>query len=151
VGAFHGEDSPNSEAVRWFARELLPEIRRRLGPIPFTIVGSGGRALGGLEVDDLTPLYDAARIFVAPTLRAAGLPYKVHHAAAHGLPVVCTPLLQSQLGWTDEVAAGDFVASVCSLYDDAALWQRQRDAALARVASDCSPERFAAALREALR
>jgi GT2 family glycosyltransferase len=159
VGAFHRDDSPNSEAVRWFVRELLPEIRKRLGPISFTVAGGrlppSLRALEAValreDVADLTPLYDAARVFVAPTLAAAGLPYKVHHAAAHGLPVVCTPLLQSQLGWTDEVAAGDFVASVCNLYCDAALWQRQRDAALRKISADCAPERFAAALREALR
>jgi glycosyltransferase involved in cell wall biosynthesis len=103
-------------------------------------------------VADLTPLYDRARLFVAPTRFAAGIPYKIHHAAAHGLPVVCTPLLSRQLGWGDEVrAAEDLAAAVCDLYGDEAAWQRQRDAALARVTADCDPQKFAAALREALR
>jgi GT2 family glycosyltransferase len=162
VGAFYAEGSPNSEAVLWFARELLPRIRARLGEVPFTVVGARPppaiRSLSGIElrerVDDLTPLYDAARLFVAPTLRAAGLPYKVHHAAAHGLPVVCTPLLAGQLGWSSEVraaGAGDFAEAVCDLYQDAAAWQAQREAALRRVAADCSPETFRRTLLEALR
>jgi glycosyltransferase involved in cell wall biosynthesis len=158
VGAFQTEDSPNSDAVRWFAREVLPEIRKRLGEVPFTVVGARPpasiRALAHVEerVADLVPLYDRARLFVAPTRFAAGIPYKIHHAAAHGLPVVCTPLLQRQLGWGDEVcAAEDFAAAVYTLYTDERAWQRQRDAALARVAADCDPRAFAAALREALK
>jgi GT2 family glycosyltransferase len=157
VGAFQTEDSPNSDAVRWFAREARPEIRRRLGEISFTVVGArppaSVRAVTAVQerVADLQPLYDRARLFVAPTRFAAGLPYKVHHAAAHGLPVVCTPLLQKQLGWGDEVRAGDdLIAAVCALYRDEAAWQRQREAALRRVAADCDPQIFAAALREAL-
>ena len=50
-------------------------------------------------VEDIEPLYDAHRIFVAPTRYAAGMPYKVHEAASFGLPVVASELLRRQLGW----------------------------------------------------
>ena len=54
------------------------------------------RVLG--DVADPLPLYSAARVFIAPTREAAGIPYKIHHAAAHRLPVVATRLLAEQLG-----------------------------------------------------
>ena len=37
-----------------------------------------------------TILYDRARLFIAPTRFASGLPHKIHEAAAFGLPVVTT-------------------------------------------------------------
>ena len=46
--------------------------------------------------------YDACRIFIAPTRFAAGIPYKVHEAAANGLPSVVTPLLAGQLTWSHD-------------------------------------------------
>ena len=51
------------------------------------------------DVDDLTPLYDDARVFVAPTRYSAGISLKVIEAAARGVPIVCTPLVARQLGW----------------------------------------------------
>ena len=41
------------------------------------------RVLG--SVDDLTELYGRARVFIAHTRFAAGIPFKLHHASAHGL------------------------------------------------------------------
>jgi GT2 family glycosyltransferase len=167
VGAFHREDSPNSDALRWFLDEIWPAVRAELGAIRLTVVGerppAAARALASPDVDlfervaDLTPLYDRARLFVAPTRIAAGLPYKIHHAAAHGLPVVCTQHLLAQLGWRDRLEASaaadarEFAARVIALYRDEALWQKLRDGALAAVARDCSPRAFRDALAEALR
>jgi glycosyltransferase involved in cell wall biosynthesis len=108
-------------------------------------------------VADLRPLYERARVFVAPIRFGAGLPHKVHEAAAHGLPVVATSLLCQQLGWRDgqELAAADsperFADAIIRLHRDAAAWRAQRDHALRRVAADCSPVAFARAIEEALR
>ena len=54
------------------------------------------------DVDDLTPLYEDARVFVAPTRYSAGISLKVIEAAARGVPIVCTPLVSRQLGWSQE-------------------------------------------------
>lgn len=118
------------------------------------------RALAAGDIDvlgavaDLAPLYDAARVFVAPTRRAAGLPHKVHAAAAAGLPVVATSLLARQLGWRDELGIADepraFAAAILALHDDAAAWQAQRERAAAAVARDCDPDEFSATLAAAL-
>jgi glycosyltransferase involved in cell wall biosynthesis len=107
-------------------------------------------------VADLGPLYDRARVFIAPTRFAAGIPYKVHHAAAHGLPTVVTGLLAEQLGWRDGhelLAAGDargFASACARVYRDEALWRTLRAGALARLETDCAWPPFAATVEEAL-
>ncbi len=169
VGAFYEDESPNSDSVFWFVRDILPRVRDAIGaPVGLSIAGARptrgvialGDAAAGVEVlggvDDLVPLYDHARVFVAPTRFTTGLPYKIHHAAAHGLPVVGTSLLAEQLGWQDGVELlvadepGAFARAVARAYGDAALWERLRAAALARVERDCSRRAFDAALDRAL-
>ena len=51
--------------------------------------------------DDLTSLYNQARVFVVPTRYAAGIPYKAHEAASFGVPLVVSNLIGEQLGWLD--------------------------------------------------
>ena len=150
VGAFDPL-SPNTDSVLWFVREVLPRLEQLLdSPVPFTIVGHNVprdvRALTSSTITvvadaaDVRPFYDAARLFVAPTRFAAGIPLKVVHAAAHGLPVVCTPLLARQLGWTNGVdimtadSHEDFASSCASLYTDGDQWLRLRTNSLSRLA-----------------
>ena len=163
VGAVSEENSPNGDALLWFIREILPRIREAVGQqVSFTVAGihnvdsirtagnEGVHILG--RVEELTDLYDSARVFVAPTRYSAGIPHKVHEAAAYGLPVVATPLLANQLGWRDLVelsVAGDpenFARRCAELYEDLRLWRSIRQAALDRISEECSPERFETAL-----
>ncbi len=154
-----GDDTPNTDSVVWFADEILPRIRHGLGrDLSLQVVGNArsalvaGRKDGRLKlhgpIADITPLYERARVFVAPTRFASGIPLKVHEAAAHGVPVVLTPLLARQLGWMHEQdvlvaeSAEDFAAACLRLYGDQALWERIRAAALRRVAADCDPRHF---------
>ena len=166
VGAFH-ELSPNEDAARWFLTEVLPTLRERFGDtVKVTIVGPDppqavARFAGpGIDVagpvPDLRPVYDRARIFIAPTRFAAGIPLKVVDAAAHGVPAVVTPLLASQLAWTpgEDLLVGDgpqaFAESCIRLFEDTALWARIRRAALARIERDYAPQVFTARLGAAL-
>jgi GT2 family glycosyltransferase len=161
------EGSPNADSVRWLADEILPRLMERLECRPRVQVAGRHDASEApllarrtLEmvgvVDDLRTLYDGARVFLAPTRFAAGLPHKVMEAAAFGVPVVCTSILARQLGWRDNVevlvadSADDFAARAAAVYRDVALWTRLREAALTRVTEDCSPESFRAALGRAL-
>ena len=164
VGAVHEPDSPNADSVTWFGRRVLPLIQRELGDgVKFVVAGhASGDFFSGLNngkikvlgrVEDLKGLYDRARVFVAPTRFAAGIPHKVHEAAAHGLPVVATTLIDRQLGWVDgeELLLADgaerFAAACVRLYRERQLWERLRANALSRVVADCSPERFSERLR----
>jgi glycosyltransferase involved in cell wall biosynthesis len=125
--------------VIWFLEEIFPRIQSELGRnIPFTLAGvnkservrqfaSSSVNIAG-RLPDLTNLYDAARVFVAPTRYAAGIPHKVHEAAARGVPIVATPLLASQLGWGDgdrclSPAMRDTFARKCiELHRNRQLW-----------------------------
>ena len=109
-------------------------------------------------VEDIAPLYDAHRIFVAPTRYAAGAPYKVHEAASYGLPVVASELLCRQLGWqdgrdllaVDTADPAEFARRIVALYRDAALWQTLRDNALERVRAENGRAQYEAAVRQVL-
>ena len=167
VGAIHEEASPNGDSVIWFLEEVLPKIQAKLGAdTPFTIAGvnkservqqlasSSVRITG--HVPDLTGLYDGARVFVAPTRYAAGIPHKVHEAAARGVPIVATPLLASQLGWQDGdpfLTAGDadsFAQRCVDVYQDERLWSTLRKAGLDRIRMQCSVEEFEGSVKHVL-
>lgn len=167
VGPVNQSGTPNSDAVTWFAKEVFPIVQGELTQeIEFLIAGLAAaevaaplasesvRFLG--KVDDLTPIYNHARLFVAPTRFSAGVPLKIYEAAAHGLPVVCTSLLASQLAWEPgrELLVADtptdFAASCLELYRNEELWANLRANALERVSRECSPEKFSGTLRRVL-
>jgi hypothetical protein len=161
IGSVHDDDSPNADSLRWFAEAILPALRQALG-MPQLAVTVAGRcqatsvlALGeaGLleilgPVEDLRPLFEEARLMIAPTRYAAGIPHKAHQAAAYAVPMVVTPLIAEQLGWQpgrDLLAEAEptaFAAACARLWTDPALWAEVRHQALARCTEDCSPEVF---------
>ncbi len=158
VGAIYDEVSPNGDSIIWFLEQIFPKIQAKLGPIPLTIAGTNKservRQLAGPSVritgqlPEITDLYDSARVFIAPTRYSAGIPQKVHDAAARGLPIVATPLLASQLGWTEGSPiliggnAETFAARCVELHSDEVLWNRLRRAGIERIQEECSPELF---------
>jgi len=89
---------------------------------------------------------------VAPTRYAAGMPHKVHEAAARGIPIVATPLLASQLGWQDGdpfLVGGDaesFANKCVELYTDPVVWAKLREAAIDRIRKECSTATFQASV-----
>jgi glycosyltransferase involved in cell wall biosynthesis len=105
VGAMNGPDSPNEDSVLWFSKDVLPHVRAKLASdVRLIVVGQSTlQRLSALADDisvelvgsaeDLSPYYERARIFVAPTRFAAGIPIKILDAAAHGLPVVTASLM----------------------------------------------------------
>jgi glycosyltransferase involved in cell wall biosynthesis len=167
VGALDAEGSPNADSLVFFVHEVMPRLDALIGDdYVLRVVGRTGaaavRALAGPRVqlldriDELGPLYDRSRLFVAPTRFAAGIPMKIHSAAAAGLPAAVTPLLAQQLGWHDglELAVGDdaqaFAEACRRLYQDPELWARTRAGALARIAVECEPAAFSARIAGAL-
>ncbi len=164
VGALKDEHSPNVDSLLWFVCNVLPLMERELADIELLVAGNAAApSLVSIELsnvqlkgrlDSLDPLYRECRVFIAPTRFAAGIPHKVHEAAAHGIPAVVTPLLATQLGWRDEqeVLVGDtpekFAAQCVRLHRDADLWERLSANARAAVARDCDPKKFHATLKQ---
>jgi glycosyltransferase involved in cell wall biosynthesis len=132
---------PNADAVAYFL-EVFPDIRRRVDCGLYVVGANPQPGLFGQRasfsegviftgfVDDLTPVYDRARVFVAPHRFAAGAPHKVIEAMAQGVPCVVSQLLADQLEVTDgeeALVAADaeqLVERVARLYGDRRLWRR---------------------------
>lgn len=163
VGALTDDASPNVDSLEWFITQVIPELKKIIDKLPYlTVIGqcTSSRAmklssdsvliLG--RVEDISPYYNQARIFLAPTRFAAGVPHKAHEAGSYGVPMVTTSLIASQLDWQDgkELLAADephaFAAAVARLYADQSLWENIRQNALNRVAIDCSRTTFVAGL-----
>lgn len=162
VGALLGVDTPNTDSVEWFVREVWPQVVATLGRrAHLTIVGTCEvDAIWQLvsptitvvgAVGDVRPFQNTARIQIVPTRYAAGLPYKAHEAAAHGIPMVTTDLIAGQLRWGDVVANADspddFAKACIALHEDPEKWSSSRNAQLGAVRRDCDPAVFEAALR----
>ena len=165
VGALGREGQPNVDSLDWFLESVWPLVRGERPDATLTIVGEiadtirarfgrdGVRITG--RVPHTEPYLDAARVFLAPTRFAAGIPHKVHEAVAHGLPCLATPILSEQLGWPDGTGllARDwrdpvaFAAALVRLHEDAALWRDVRQSGLARIRAECDPQSFRAAIR----
>ena len=143
MGNFH--HVPNVDGVRYFAGDVMPGLRRRLPGVRIHIVGGAFpeneppadvRNLASDDVivagyvEDLEPVLDRARVFVAPLRYGAGVKGKVGTAMSHGLPVVATSMAVEGMELTDgeNVLVADgadaFADAVARLYNDGELWTR---------------------------
>jgi GT2 family glycosyltransferase/Flp pilus assembly protein TadD/glycosyltransferase involved in cell wall biosynthesis len=166
VGVLH-PDTPNEDGLIWFIEHVMPRLRALLPQPPvLSVVGINRSnrltALASEQVrllgprDALEPLYDQARVFVAPARYAGGVPAKVIEAAAHGIPVVASALLARQLGWREGIDiqsardADAFARGIARLLRDDGLWWRQQQAAWQQCLQRYEPGRFGQTLRHVL-
>ncbi|MCF1183819.1 glycosyltransferase [Marichromatium gracile] len=145
IGAF--AHPPNTDAVLFLGRELMPLLRERLPGVVLRVVGAEPppevRALAAPDIEilgyvpDVAPLFASSRASVAPLRYGAGVKGKINQSLAHGLPVVATAVAaegmhlvdgESVLLGEDARALADAIARVCV---DDALWQRLSDGGLA--------------------
>ena len=93
---------PNIDAVTWFARRVLPLVRRRHPNVEFAIVGSSPApevcaltSLPGVfvtgRVPDMRPYLAHARLVLAPLRISRGVQNKVLEGMAMAKPVIVTP------------------------------------------------------------
>jgi GT2 family glycosyltransferase len=165
VGRLLEQSAPNWQGLLWFVRECWPRIRTKLPGMTLIVSGHLHPDHGELEapgidlagpVGDLRPLYNAARIFVAPVRFAAGVPIKILEATGAGLPTVGTKLMARQLRWMPgaEIAAEDdpmaFAEAVVSLYENEAAWRAMRAAARKRLEQEHNASLFRKKMRTLL-
>jgi GT2 family glycosyltransferase/glycosyltransferase involved in cell wall biosynthesis len=159
---------PNADAALHFLRNIFPVLRTRLG-CRLLLVGPGSTAevveaasalpgevvLTGF-VDELAPVYDGCRIFVAPHRFSGGIPLKVIEAMANGVPCVISRLMADQLGVSNDVEAlvatdaQDFADKVVRLYQDQELWQRLQQAGQQLVRTRYGPAAMQVALGQCI-
>jgi GT2 family glycosyltransferase len=171
VAAIHQPDSPNLDALHWYADEILPALALEMDKIPLlTVVGHIGPEIDLSRFDghehikihgpasDLRPFYNRNRLFVAPTRFAAGTPYKLYETASFGLPAVTTDLLAGQLQWQHGIElftapvgeAKTFAAQIAHLYRSERSWGELRAGALARIAKENTAAGFNATVSRIL-
>lgn len=93
---------PNSDAVTYFAREIMPRIKARRPDFHLTLLGKDPtpemQALAGDDitvtglVDDTRPYLQGSAVFVCPLRSGSGTRFKLMEALACGCPVVSTTI-----------------------------------------------------------
>ncbi len=165
IGSFN--HPPNSDAVQFYARDILPRLRVALPGVVTSIIGADPPvALTALAAPDLVfagyiasldEWFDRCRLSVAPLRYGAGVKGKINTSMAYGVPVVATSVAVEGMhlcpGADVMVAdsAEEFVAAIVRVYREPALWERLSEGGYANIERYFSPQTVRAALGRALR
>lgn len=131
---------PNSDAAKWFVKDILPLIQASLGNVELLLIGSNPssevKALASEHVivtgyvtdEQLLEYYLSARVAVVPLRYGAGIKNKVIEAMAYGTPLVTTPVgAQGLFGLEDIIPVTDdaacFAEYVCQLMRNQEQWR----------------------------
>lgn len=152
----HYAHSPNEDAVSYFVKEIFPLIRQELPGVVFYMVGSHMtatvQALASQDVvaagyvPDLTPYFEACRVFVVPLRYGAGIKGKIAQSLGFGLPVVTTSIGAEGMGLIDGKhvliadSAAAFARAVVRLYTDDRLWEELSQNGLLHIKSNFSKD-----------
>jgi glycosyltransferase involved in cell wall biosynthesis len=133
---------PNTDAVLYFCKDILPLLNKRFPDIKVTIVGSSPPPqiveLSSDQINvvgfvpDTKPYLLSSSISIAPLRFGAGMKGKIGEAMAHGVPVVTTSVGIEGFGLTpgENVLVGnspaEFAAAVSRLMEDRASYENVR-------------------------
>jgi GT2 family glycosyltransferase len=133
-----GADSPNGDAVRWLATQIVPVLRDEGSSCVIEVTGGNPpEALLSLEsdhlrfvgrIDDLDEFHRGARIAIAPTRYGAGVKLKVLDALRCATPVVATTTGAEGIApaWRDTITVTDdsreFAMEMVRLLGDDDAW-----------------------------
>jgi O-antigen biosynthesis protein len=138
IGGF--DHAPNIDAVVFFAEEIFPRIRERIPNVIFQVIGphptpeicrlaSPSIQILGF-VPNVKPIFDKARLSVAPLRFGAGVKGKVNQSMSLGVPAVVTSIAAEGMYLTHEVdamiadAPERFADSVVRLWSSPDLWRK---------------------------
>lgn len=146
----------NADGLKWFLYDVFPVLKKKHPHLRLDIVGKGadeelqaavtaspGATLLGF-VEDLEPLYQRSRVFIAPLRFGSGTKVKVVTALYRGLPCATTSIGTEGLDLSDgnEVMLADdaagTIARIDTLLTDRATWERMRDQSRKKAALDLS-------------
>jgi len=136
IGGF--SHKPNVDAVLWYAKEIFPEVLKKLPNIKTYIIGSNVPEIitalnsdnlvvtGAVSDEELNLLYKSCRISVVPLRYGAGVKGKVVEAMFHGIAVITTPvgaegIPESKNCLFIKENASDFANEIIRIYDNLEL------------------------------
>lgn len=153
VGGFR--HPPNTDAINWYASEVLPHLQKILPGVRTRVIGSNMpeavRALASPQlemlgfIEDIEPYLQTARVSIAPLRYGAGVKGKVNEAMNYGIPVVATACavegMHLQAGLEVMVAEDPraFAEAIAMVYKDQDLWQQLSRAGTENVQRYFSP------------
>jgi glycosyltransferase involved in cell wall biosynthesis len=136
LGAF--PHHPNADAMQYFCSDILPRVRKRLGNVKITIVGSqppewleamqSETFIVAGRIPDLAPLMQECKLTIAPLRYGSGVKGKVLTSMSCGVPVVATTIAAEGIPAEprrDILIADDaasFAEAVDEVYRDEGLW-----------------------------
>ena len=176
VGAFSNGMYYNGDAVWYFLKRVYPLVAKLAPHIRLTIAGLGIPAsLAKMAADNpgitlvespqtLAPLYDNARVFIAPHLYGCGTQYKLSEAMASGMPMVLSPLAAAGIGLGDASRgnsespaiacvgenAEKLAECVIKVHDDRTTWQKLQGEAFEFVKTTHDRERYKSRIEAAI-
>jgi sugar transferase (PEP-CTERM/EpsH1 system associated) len=117
--------SPNKEAVKVLALQILPLLKSKGRKVSLLVAGARpGRNILKLNevsnvevkgwIDDIRHAYRDGRIFVAPMFTGLGLQNKILEAMAMGVPCITTTMVNNAIGAreNEEILIGDTPESI---------------------------------------
>ena len=164
VGSTH---PPNTDAILFYAREIMPLLKEKIPGIIFYAVGgnpdkrvlelqSENLVVTGF-VEDLLPYFEKCKAFVAPLRYGAGVKGKVIEAMSYGLPVVTTAVGAEGLGVVDgeHLLITDekekIVELICKLYFNKDLWSQMSAASKEFVDRHYSQDAFTKKVKQVMK
>jgi GT2 family glycosyltransferase len=165
LGAVYEELSPNHDSLEWLFKDLLPGLETPLPGLKQLIIAGNIKCQTTRDliktmqeryslvshfglVDDLELLFQGARLFLAPTRYAAGIPHKVHLASSYGVPTITTSLIAEQIGWKNKQALlladtpREFADAVRLAFSDPESLRQVRSNMIRAFNNDCNPQSF---------
>jgi O-antigen biosynthesis protein len=147
IGGFR--HPPNLDAIAWYAREVMPILRKKSPGIVTTVIGSSAPpalqtyaaedlVIAGF-VQDVAPLYHQARLSISPLRYGAGVKGKVNLSMQYGVPVVATPVSAEGMYLNDgenvliATSPEEFADAVIRLHHDEVLWNKLSKAGLENI------------------
>ena len=135
VGGF--QHDPNVDAAKFLVNEVMPKVEAIMGEVPVFIVGSkptkeifdlSSRTVSVTGwVEDLRPLYEQAKLFVAPLRYGAGVKGKIGESLSFGLPTITTSVGAEGMDVVPGIdlfiaeTADEFAKLICEIYNNDAL------------------------------
>ena len=153
IGGF--AHTPNIDAVKYFIKDILPYVIKKLPDVKFIIVGSNipseilslanENVIVKGFVKNIEPLFSDCKLMIVPLRYGAGVKGKITQCLSYGLPLVTTSIgaesteiIDGQSGMISDLPE-EFAEKIIALYSKQTLWENISKNSLL-LSSKFSPE-----------